>query len=135
MKNGFVERLTDQQKKIYFNEEKIDQPCKKKFSKFENIKEKICLRGNEDELNIIMLGDSNNMMWFEPFKNLSNEKNLNVSAYKNICNVFPNKSIRKDIKDGDIVVKILFDFLLINTGVITTNINTLFPAKWIRTAQ
>ncbi len=93
-KNGFVERLTDQQKEIYFNEEKIDQPCKKIFSKFKNIKEKICLKGNEDELNIIMLGDSNNMMWFEPFKNLSNEKNLNVSAYKNICNVFPNKSIR-----------------------------------------
>ena len=94
-KKGFVERLNDDQKKIYYSKEKIKEPCEKVFSKYKIIKEKICLNGIETNLDIVMLGDSNNMMWFEPFKNLSNKKNLNISAYKNICDVFPNKSIKK----------------------------------------
>lgn len=94
LNDGFVNRLSDEQKKVFFYEKKIDQPCKKVFSKNEKVKEKICLAGNETNLDILMLGDSNNMMWFEPFKNLSKEKNLNVSAYKNICKVFPNESIK-----------------------------------------
>jgi peptidoglycan/LPS O-acetylase OafA/YrhL len=93
IKDGFINRLSEEQKKTISNEKKIDQPCKKVFSKNNTIKEKICLIGNENNLDIIMLGDSNNMMWFEPFQKLSKENNLNISAYKNSCNVFPNESI------------------------------------------
>ena len=94
LNEGFVDRLTYEQKKILTNEKKLIQPCEKIFSKNKNIKEKICLNGNENDLDILMLGDSNNMMWFEPFKNLSEKKSLNVVAYKHICENFPNESIK-----------------------------------------
>jgi len=94
LNGGFINRLTYEQKQILTNEKKLNQPCKKIFSKSENIKEKICLNGNENNLDILMLGDSNNMMWFEPFKKLSEKKSLNVAAYKHICKNFPNESIK-----------------------------------------
>ena len=42
-------------KKILTNEKKLIQPCEKIFSKNKNIKEKICLNGNENDLDILML--------------------------------------------------------------------------------
>ena len=94
IQNGYVNRLNENEKKL-FNKLKTtaqDEYCTPQKSIFKNVVEKICIKGDEANADIILLGDSNARMWFKPFSNFSEEKNYNLINYSRICNNFPHPS-------------------------------------------
>ena len=93
-KKGLPERLDYDQKILYENLGSLNDPCKKIHSTIYNLEHKICLHGNEENAEIIILGDSNATTWFPSFKIYAEDNNLSVVNYRRICNSFPGKSIK-----------------------------------------
>lgn len=92
--SGFINRLNENEKKLYFKLKTTaqDEYCKPQKSIFKNVNEKICVNGDELYANIILLGDSNARMWYKPFEKFSKKNNLNFVNYSRICNNFPHPS-------------------------------------------
>ena len=90
--NGFVNRLDKTEKKLFYKLKTTaqDEYCKPQKSIFERVIEKICVTGNESDANIILIGDSNARMWYNPFSNFSEKNNFNFVNYSRICENFPH---------------------------------------------
>jgi peptidoglycan/LPS O-acetylase OafA/YrhL len=91
--NGFIFRLDIKQQKLYnhLNDKSFSQICTLEKSIFKKVKELICKTGKEKESNIILLGDSNGTMWFQPFAELASKNNLILTNYSRICSNFPHQ--------------------------------------------
>ncbi len=80
------------------NKDKSEEFCNKKFSYNKDVKEKICLYGNENDAKIVILGDSNGTMWFPGFKEIAKSNNMGIVSYSRVCNNFPflNSNLDKE---------------------------------------
>ena len=107
IQNGYVNRLNENEKNYLINSKphyKMNIALLKSI--FKNVVEKICIKGDEANADIILLGDSNARMWFKPFSNFSEEKNYSLINYSRICNNFPHPQISMFLIK-DFILKIL----------------------------
>jgi peptidoglycan/LPS O-acetylase OafA/YrhL len=120
--NGFVNRLSETEKELFHKLKTTaqDKYCKPQKSIFKNVIEKICVTGDESSADIILMGDSNAMMWYKPFSNFSEKYNYNFVNYSRICKNFPHPADFNYFLNKDFIFK---DFN--NCSEITTNAKIL----------
>lgn len=80
------------------NFDKKNEFCENKHSLKKDVKEKICLVGNEQNADIVIMGDSNGTMWFPGFKLFAEKLNLDIVSYSRACNNFPHLNMNLSVK-------------------------------------
>ena len=120
--NGLVNRLNETEKELFHKLKTTaqDEYCKPQKSIFKNVIEKACVTGDESSADIILMGDSNAMMWYKPFSNFSEKYNYNFVNYSRICKNFPHPADFNYFLNKDFIFK---DFN--NCSEITTNAKIL----------